>query len=132
MSIEDFTRRDALKRFAVGGAGLAFGGGLLAGCGSGGGGGGAAGAKGPIKIGALTDLTGAFGVVGKANQAIAQFTVDEINAAGGVLGRKVDLVMADSATDPAVGATVARKLVNHDKVAMVIGGVASNMREAIK
>jgi ABC-type branched-subunit amino acid transport system substrate-binding protein len=86
----------------------------------------------PIKIGALTDLTGAFGVVGKSNQAVARFTVDEINGAGGVLGRKLDLVVVDSASDPAVGATVARQLVDQDKVSMVIGGVASNMREAIK
>ena len=86
----------------------------------------------PIKIGALTDLTGAFGVVGKSNQAIARFTIDEINAAGGVIGRQLHLVVADSASDPAVGATVARQLVQQDKVAMVIGGVASNMREAIK
>jgi ABC-type branched-subunit amino acid transport system substrate-binding protein len=130
MSIEDFTRRDALKRFAVGGAGLAFGGGLLAGCGSGGGGGAAA--KGAIKIGALTDLTGAFGVVGKANQAIAQFTVDEINAAGGVLGRKLELVVVDGASDPATSAKVAGQLVNRDKVEMVIGGVTSAEREAVK
>jgi ABC-type branched-subunit amino acid transport system substrate-binding protein len=130
MSIEDFTRRDALKRFAVGGAGLALGGGLLAGCGSGGGGGAAA--KGAIKIGALTDLTGAFGVVGKANQAIAQFTVDEINAAGGVLGRQLELVVVDGASDPATSAKVAGQLVNRDKVAMVIGGVTSAEREAVK
>jgi ABC-type branched-subunit amino acid transport system substrate-binding protein len=130
MSIEDFTRRDALKRFAVGGAGLAFGGGLLAGCGSGGGGGAAA--KGAIKIGALTDLTGAFGVVGKANQAIAQFTVDEINAAGGVLGRQLELVVVDGASDPATSAKVAGQLVNRDKVEMVIGGVTSAEREAVK
>jgi branched-chain amino acid transport system substrate-binding protein len=132
MSIEDFTRRDAFKRFAVGGAGLAFGGGLLAGCGSGGGGGGGAAAKGAIKIGALTDLTGAFGVVGKANQAIAQFTVDEINAAGGVLGRQLELVVVDGASDPATSAKVAGQLVNRDKVDMVIGGVTSAEREAVK
>jgi ABC-type branched-subunit amino acid transport system substrate-binding protein len=126
---EDFTRRDALKRFAAGGAGLAFGGGLL-GCGSGGGGGGAA--TGPIKIGALTDLTGAFGIVGKANKAIAQFTVDEINAAGGVLDRKLQLVVVDGASDPATAAKVSGQLVNRDKVDMVIGGITSAEREAVK
>src|SRR3954471_2625999 len=132
MSIEDFTRRDALKRVAVGGAGLAFGGGLLAGCGSSGGGGGGGSAKGPIKIGALTDLTGAFGVVGKANQAIAKFTVDEINAAGGALGRKLQIVVVDGGSAPATSAEVAGQLVNRDKVDMVIGGVTSAEREAVK
>jgi branched-chain amino acid transport system substrate-binding protein len=126
----EYTRRDALKRFAVGGAGATFGGGLLAACGGGGGGGAAA--KGPIKIGALTDLTGAFGVVGKANEAIAKFTVDEINAAGGVLGRKLELVLVDGASDPATSAKVAGQLVNRDKVDMVIGGITSAEREAVK
>ena len=86
----------------------------------------------PIKVGVLTDLTGAFGIVGQSNQAVAQFTIDEINANGGILGRPVELVIVDSASDPAVGAQVASKLVNEDQVDVVIGGVASNMREAIK
>lgn len=87
---------------------------------------------GPIKVGVLTDVTGAFGVVGKSNVETAQFTVDEINAAGGVLGRKLELVVADSASDVATAATVARQLVEKDKVDMVIGTVTSATREAIK
>ncbi|HEY5183210.1 MAG TPA: substrate-binding protein [Dermatophilaceae bacterium] len=83
-------------------------------------------------MGALTDLTGAFGVVGKANKAVAEFTVAEINAAGGVMGRKIELTVVDSATDPSVGAQVAKRLVESTKVDMVIGGVATNMREAIR
>jgi branched-chain amino acid transport system substrate-binding protein len=130
-NMDQFTRRGALKRFALGGAGVALGGGVLAGCGSGGGGGGAA-AAGPLKIGALTDLTGAFGIVGKANQAIAEFTVDEINKAGGVLGRQLELVVVDGASDPATAAKVAGQLVNRDKVDMVIGGITSAEREAVK
>lgn len=86
----------------------------------------------PIKVGVLTDMTGAFGIVGKSNKAVAQFTIDEINASGGVLGRQLQLVLVDSASDPAVGAQVAQKLVEQDKVDVVIGGVASNMREAVK
>jgi ABC-type branched-subunit amino acid transport system substrate-binding protein len=128
----DFTRRDALRRFAIGGAGLSVAGGLLAGCGSDDSSGGGSADEGPIKIGALTDLTGAFGIVGKANQAIAKFTVDEINASGGVLGRKLELVVVDGASDPAASAKVAGQLVNRDKVAMVIGGVTSAEREAVK
>jgi urea transport system substrate-binding protein len=127
----DFTRRVALKRFALGGAGVALGGGLLSACGSDNGGGGR-GDDGPIKIGALTDLTGAFGIVGKANEAIAKFTVGEINAAGGVLGRQLELIVVDGASDPAANAKVAGQLVNRDKVAMVIGGITSAEREAVK
>lgn len=129
----EFTRRVALRRFAAGGAGLAFGGGLLAGCGSDNGARGGGGSDdGPIKVGALTDLTGPYGIVGKANQAIAQFTVDEINAGGGVLGRRLELVVADGASDPATNAKVAGRLVNRDNVDVVVGGVTSAEREAVK
>ena len=86
----------------------------------------------PIKVGVLTDMTGAFSIVGKSNKAVAQFTIDEINKNGGVLGRPLEMVLADSASDPAVGVQVATKLVSQDNVSMVIGGVASNMRVAIK
>jgi branched-chain amino acid transport system substrate-binding protein len=133
-----FTRRTAVRRLVVGGAGLALGAGALSGCGSddeeagGTSGGGGGGSDEPIKVGVLTDLTGAFGVVGKANQAVAQFTADEINAAGGVLGRKLELVVVDGASDPAVNARVAGQLVNRDKVDVVIGGITSAEREAVK
>ena len=85
-----------------------------------------------VKIGVLTDMTGAFGIVGKSNKAVAQFTINEINKSGGVLGRKLEMVLADSATDPAVATQVASKLVNQDKVAVVVGGVASFTRVAIR
>lgn len=130
-----FTRRDAVRRFALGGAGLTMGVGIW-GCGSddeegsGAGGGGDVGKA--IKIGVLTDLTGAFGVVGKANEAVARFTVDEINKAGGVLGRQLEVVVVDGASDPAVNARVASQLVTRDKVDLVIGGITSAEREAVK
>lgn len=124
------TRRDAVKRLGMAGAGLTLGVGLWS-CG-GGEAGGSGGGDGPIKIGVLTDLTGAFGVVGKANQAVAQFTVDEINKAGGVLGRQLELVIVDGASDPATNARVASRLVTRDKVDVVIGGITSAEREAVK
>jgi branched-chain amino acid transport system substrate-binding protein len=85
-----------------------------------------------VKIGVLTDMTGGFGIVGKSNKAVAQFTIDEINKSGGVLGHKLEMVLADSATDAAVATQVASKLVNQDKVAVVVGGVASFTRVAIR
>lgn len=127
---ERFTRRTALRRFAVSGAGVTFGAGVLAGCGSSGGGSGSS--KEPVRVGVLTDLTGAFGIVGKSNKAVAQFAANEINASGGVLGRKIELVVVDSASDPATAAKVASKLVTSNNVDMVIGGVTSATRQAIK
>lgn len=124
----EITRRTALKRLAVTGAGTALGGGVLAACGSST----RAAATGPIKIGALTDLTGAYGIVGKANAAIAKFTVDEINGAGGVLGRRLELVVVDGASSPVTNANVATQLVTGNKVDMVIGGISSAERLAVK
>ncbi len=131
MGYSNVSRRQFLRGASFGGVALGLGGAeLLSGCSSSSSGSG--GGSGPIKVGALTDLTGAFGVVGKANKAVAEFTVDEINAGGGVMGRKIELTVVDSATDPSVGAQVARRLVESTKVDMVIGGVATNMREAIR
>jgi urea transport system substrate-binding protein len=124
----EITRRAALKRLAVSGAGVALGGGILTACGSST----QAAARGPIKVGALTDLTGAYGIVGKANAAIAKFTVAEINAAGGVLGRQLELVVVDGASSPAANANVATQLVTSNKVDVVIGGISSAERLAVK
>ena len=86
----------------------------------------------PIKVGVLTDVTGGFSVVGASNVAVAQFTADKINAEGGILGRPVEIVVGDGASDAAAGATAARTLVESDQVDVVIGGVASFTREAVK
>ena len=87
---------------------------------------------GPVKVGVLTDMTGAFGIVGKSNEAVAKFAINEINENGGVLGRQLEMVLADSATDAAIATQVASRLVNQDKVAVVVGGVASFTRVAVR
>lgn len=122
------SRRQALKGMVLGGAALGLSGGLgsvLAACSP-------SAPSGPIKVGVLTDVTGAFGVVGKSNVETAQFTIDEINAAGGVLGRQLQAAVADSASDTSVAATAARQLIEKDKVDFVIGTVTSATREAVK
>jgi branched-chain amino acid transport system substrate-binding protein len=86
----------------------------------------------PIKVGVLTDMTGAFGLVGKSNKAVAQFTIDEINKSGGVLGHKLVMDLADGGSDPAIATQAASRLVNQDHVAMVVGGVASFTRVAVR
>jgi urea transport system substrate-binding protein len=125
---DNLTRRDALGRIAKAGAAVTLGPGLLAACGSSGG----SATKTPIKVGVLTDLTGPYAIVGKSNKAVAEFAIGEINAAGGVAGRRVEAVVVDSASDPSAAAKVASQLVTKDKVDMVIGGVTSATREAIK
>src|SRR5262245_51460792 len=52
-----------------------------------------------IKVGVITDQTGPLSFLGMANANIARLVIDDINAAGGLLGRRIELVVEDSATD---------------------------------
>ena len=85
-----------------------------------------------IKVGVITDQTGPLSFCGIANANVARMVVDEINAGGGLLGRRIELVLEDSATDDAVAAVKAAKLVQQDKVDVVLGGIYSSTRQAIK
>jgi branched-chain amino acid transport system substrate-binding protein len=85
-----------------------------------------------IKIGLIADQTGPLSFVGLANTNVARMVVDDLNAEGGLLGRQLELYVEDSATDDAVAASVARKLVEDDQVDVVFGGIYSSTRQAIK
>jgi ABC-type branched-subunit amino acid transport system substrate-binding protein len=126
------TRRDFLRRTggALGSAALA-GSGLISLAGCGGDDDTGSGDR-PIRVGLLLELTGALGYAGQTQHNMAQIWRDDINQAGGILGRQVELVVEDSASDPATGTTKARKLVQEGKVDVVIGGITSAMRNAIK
>jgi len=80
-----------------------------------------------IKIGALMSLTGALGPYGPSISDGAQMAVDEINAAGGVLGKQLELVVRDTATSPDVGRDAASKLVEIDKVPAIVGALSSGV-----
>jgi ABC-type branched-subunit amino acid transport system substrate-binding protein len=88
--------------------------------------------SGPIKLGVITDLTGPIASAGQADANIAKLAVDDINANGGLLGRQVELVTVDSASDPKVAVTKAQELVQREDVDVVIGGITSDTRNAIK
>jgi ABC-type branched-subunit amino acid transport system substrate-binding protein len=85
-----------------------------------------------IKVGMIADQTGPLSFVGIANANVARMVVDEINAAGGLLGRPLELILEDSTTDDAVAAKCAAKLVREDRVDVVFGGIYSSTRQAIK
>jgi len=70
----------------------------------------------PIKVGVIADQTGPLSFVGLANGNVAKMVVDDINAKGGLLGRRLELLVEDSATNDAIAATKAAKLVEHDQV----------------
>jgi len=85
-----------------------------------------------IKVGVITDITGPLSFLGIANANVAKMVTNEINAKGGLLGRKIDLYLEDSATTDSVGEAKAKKLVQQDQVDVVFGGIYSSMRQAIK
>ncbi len=85
-----------------------------------------------IKIGVIADKTGALSIMGGAQANTAMLVVEEINASGGLLGRQVELVVEDSATDDAQAAAAATKLVQNDRVDVLLGGIFSSTRQAIK
>jgi urea transport system substrate-binding protein len=86
----------------------------------------------PIKVGVLTDQTGALSFMGVANANVAKMVIDDINANGGLLGRNVELYLEDSETTDSVGEAKAMKLVRQDHVDVILGGIYSSMRQAIK
>ncbi|MCK4394606.1 ABC transporter substrate-binding protein, partial [Candidatus Bipolaricaulota bacterium] len=80
-----------------------------------------------IKIGALMALTGMLGPYGPSIVNGAQMAVDEINAAGGVLGKQLELVVRDTNTTPDVGRDAASKMVELDKVPAIMGALSSGV-----
>jgi branched-chain amino acid transport system substrate-binding protein len=85
-----------------------------------------------IKVGVIADRTGPLSFVGIANANVARMVVDDINAKGGLLGRQLELYLEDSATIDSVAEAKATKLVQHDGVDVLFGGIYSSTRQAIK
>ena len=77
-----------------------------------------------IKIGHLTPRTGFLGVLGDYAVMAADMAADEINASGGVLGRKIELIKEDS-VNPQTASTKAERLIERDKVACIVGEISS-------
>ena len=84
------------------------------------------------RVGLITDQTGALSFMGIANANVAKMVIDDLNARGGLLGRPVELFIEDSATDDDVAEAVATKLVERAAVDVVVGGIYSSTRQAIK
>src|SRR5438874_10706799 len=77
-----------------------------------------------IKIGHLTPRTGFLGPLGEYAVMAADLAVEEINAAGGMAGRKVELLKEDS-VNPQTASTKAERMIERDKVACIIGEISS-------
>ncbi len=85
----------------------------------------------PIKVGLIAEQTGALSFIGLANANVANMVVADINAKGGLLGRRVELRIEDGATDDRVAAAKAAKLID-EGVDVIMGGIYSSTRQAIK
>lgn len=77
----------------------------------------------PIKIGLITALSGQSARAGEAITRGLTVAIDEINAGGGVLGRKLELVRRDDEATPAKGVIAARELLFKERVAVLFGGL---------
>jgi urea transport system substrate-binding protein len=84
-----------------------------------------------VKMGILHSLTGTIAIAEKSVVDAEKLAVDEINAAGGVMGRKIEPVVEDGASDWPTFAEKARKLIEKDKVAAVMGCYTSASRKAV-
>ncbi|PAW74713.1 MAG: ethanolamine utilization protein EutJ [Opitutia bacterium Tous-C4FEB] len=80
----------------------------------------------PIKIGQFASLTGKEASLGQSSNKGTMMAIDDLNAAGGVLGRPLLLVTEDTQSKPGETATVVKKLISRDKVIALLGEVASS------
>jgi branched-chain amino acid transport system substrate-binding protein len=79
----------------------------------------------PVKLGFFMSITGRDASFGEVSLRGARLAVDELNAAGGVLGRPVELVVEDNRSIAGESATAAKKLIARDRVAVLIGECSS-------
>src|ERR1700754_450574 len=77
-----------------------------------------------IRIGHLTPRTGFLGPLGEYGVMAVDLAVEEINASGGMMGRKVELLKEDS-VNPQTASTKAERMIERDKVACIIGEISS-------
>src|SRR5436190_13057354 len=77
-------------------------------------------AQGPVKIGMSMPQTGSLGAGGKAALLALQMWVEDVNKKGGLLGRKVDFIVYDDQTNPAMTPSIYTKLLDVDKVDLLI------------
>jgi branched-chain amino acid transport system substrate-binding protein len=85
----------------------------------------------PIKIGASMSVTGTYAKPGTYQKQGYDICIDELNAKGGILGRKVELAIYDDQSNPATAVRLYEKLITEDKVDAVMGPYSSAVSEAV-
>jgi len=86
----------------------------------------AASAQNTIKIGEFASMTGKEATYGQASHKGTLLAVEEVNAAGGVLGKKLELILEDNQSKQGESVTIVKKFISRDKVIAVLGEVASS------
>ncbi len=82
-------------------------------------------AQGDIKIGAIFDVTGGASTLGTAERDTALLLEEQINAKGGIDGRKVDIIVYDSQSDETQAVTTAQRAIQQDNVVAIVGGTTT-------
>jgi len=85
----------------------------------------------PIKLGLTSDASGQYANSGASDRRGMLMAVDEFNAKGGVLGRKIETFHIDTETTPATGSRVAERLISREECGFLIGAVSSGVANAI-
>ena len=87
--------------------------------------------KKPIKLGLTCDASGQFGNSGQDDLRGMRLAIDEFNAKGGVLGRKIEWITADTETNPAAGTRIAERFIAQEQCGFLIGALHSGVANAI-
>lgn len=105
----------------------------MTGCsaGSGGSSSGAGGGE-PIRVGAILSLTGSYAALGASEKNALELEQKRINDAGGIDGRKLEIVIADDGTDEAKAVAAATKLIEQDKVVAILGATGTGQSMAVR
>jgi branched-chain amino acid transport system substrate-binding protein len=85
----------------------------------------------PVRIGSFLAVTGGAAFLGDPEQKTLELYVERLNAAGGLLGRKLQLVAYDSAGDAEKARTFAKRLIEQDKVDLIVGGSTTGETMAV-
>lgn len=87
--------------------------------------------RGPLKVGAMIPLTGGGATVGESGQIAVELAAKNINAAGGIGGRQIQLVIADYQTDATAGVSEVKRLVHQEKIELMVGPTYSQVTLAV-
>lgn len=85
----------------------------------------------PIRIGSFLSVTGGASFLGSPEQKTLELYVEKVNSEGGVLGRPLELTVYDTATDPTKAATFVKRLIDQDKVDLILGGSTTGNTMAV-